>query len=224
MNNFEAALRNIIFAPYIVKATALIGVRRKSGSNMFRHQISTLGILLDYKMTDPILLKASVIHDLFEDGAHLPGVTEDEIKRLDEDGPAVYELVMEVSIRRVNGEKEPKNEFLLRIMQTGSSRAKLLKLSDRISNLFALGFVHDTAFIRKYLVETKEFILPYAQAVNADMFIELSDLVNSREKMLEMLIPETTAGGTMEEKSKGQKFILWLQWLSDKFRIFKIRR
>ena len=39
-------------APYIVKAMALIGVRRRAGSNMFRHQISTMGILLDYKIVD----------------------------------------------------------------------------------------------------------------------------------------------------------------------------
>lgn len=191
MNDFEASLRKVILAPYITKATALIGVRRKSGSNMFRHQISTLGILLDYKMTDPVLLKASVIHDLFEDGAHLPGVTEEEIRRLDADGPAVYELVMEVSIRRVNGEKEPKAEFLQRIMQTGSKRSKVLKLADRISNLFALGFVHEPDFVRKYLQETKAYILPYAQSVNPDMFIELSDLVKSREKMLEMKTQES---------------------------------
>ncbi len=209
MNDFEASLRKVILAPYITKATALIGVRRKSGSNMFRHQISTLGILLDYKMTDPVLLKASVIHDLFEDGAHLPGVTEEEIRRLDADGPAVYELVMEVSIRRVNGEKEPKAEFLMRIMQTGSHRAKILKLADRISNLFALGFVHETSFIRKYLLETKELILPYAQAVNADMFIELSDLVKSREKMLEMKAQES-----VKPKVKKPFWTVVLKWLN----------
>lgn len=202
----------MILAPYITKATALIGVRRRSGSNMFRHQISTLGILLDYKMTDPILLKASVIHDLFEDGSHLPGVTEGEIRQLDEDGPAVYELVMEVSIRRLNGEKEPKAEFLQRVMKSGSQRAKILKLADRISNLFALGFVHDTGFIRKYLEETKAFILPYAQAINADMFIELSDLVKSRERMLEILSAEVPG-----EIRSGAKNFFWasaMHWLN----------
>jgi GTP pyrophosphokinase len=193
MNNLETALRNLTLAPYIVKATALIGVKRKSGSNMFRHQISTLAILLDYKNIDPVLLKASVIHDLFEDGGHLPGVTEAEIKQLDSDGPQVFDLVMEVSIRRVDGMKEPKPEFLLRIMQTGSQRAKLLKLADRISNIFALGFVHDVSFIRKYLQETKDYILPYAQAVNNDMFIELSDLVESREKMFHLLSREVNS-------------------------------
>ena len=70
---------SIRLAPYIVKATALIGVKRRAGSNMFRHQISTMGILLDYKIIDPVLLKAAVIHDLFEDAAGMPGVTETEI-------------------------------------------------------------------------------------------------------------------------------------------------
>ena len=60
---------------------ALIGVQRRGGSNMFRHQFSTMAILLDYKIVDPVLLKAAVIHDLFEDAADLPGVTEEEIVR-----------------------------------------------------------------------------------------------------------------------------------------------
>jgi len=70
--DLERSLGSITLAPYIVKAMALIGVKRKHGSNMFRHQISTLGILLDYKVADPVLLKASVIHDLFEDAPAMP--------------------------------------------------------------------------------------------------------------------------------------------------------
>src|SRR3979409_107231 len=92
MQDFEDALRSLTLAPYIVKAMALIGVTRRSGSNMFRHQLSTMAILFDYKIIDPVLLKASVIHDLFEDAPAMPGVTEDEIVRLDSDGPAAYTL------------------------------------------------------------------------------------------------------------------------------------
>jgi GTP pyrophosphokinase len=183
MDSFEQSLSRLTMAPYIVKAMALIGVRRRSGSNMFRHQLSTMAILLDYKIVDAVLLKASVIHDLFEDAATLPGVTEHEITRIDADGPAVFSLVMEVTIRRVNGVKEPKSDYLRRIMQHGSWRAKLLKLADRISNLTALGFVHDTEFVARYLEETRLHILPYAEAVNADMFRELSDLIASRERL-----------------------------------------
>ena len=187
MENLEQHLAGITLAPYIVKAMALIGVKRRAGSNMFRHQISTLGILLDYKIVDPVLLKASVIHDLFEDAPAMPGVTEEEIRRIDADGPAVYELVMEVTIRIVDGTREPKSEYLLRIMERGSSRARVLKLADRISNIISLGFVHDAAFVRKYLQETRACILPHAEQVNPDMFRELSDLIENREQMLGLI-------------------------------------
>jgi (p)ppGpp synthase/HD superfamily hydrolase len=184
MEDLAEQLAGITLAPYIVKAMALIGVRRRAGSNMFRHQISTMGILLDYKIVDPIVLKASVIHDLFEDAPTLPGVSEEAIKTIDADGPEVYDLVMEVTIRVVAGVREPKSEYLLRVMREGSDRARLLKLADRISNLTALGFVHDLTFVARYLRQTREFILPYAESVNPDMFRELSDLVASREAML----------------------------------------
>lgn len=185
MADLEQSLRNLTLAPYIVKATALIGIKRRGGSNMFRHQLSTMAILLDYKVTDPVLLKAAVIHDLFEDAATMPGVTRDEIERIDADGPAVYALVMEVTIRTVDGVREPKADYLLRIMRHGSPRAKLLKLADRISNLTALGFVHDATFVRKYVDETRDHVLPYARAIDANMFRELSDLTDNREQSLD---------------------------------------
>ena len=180
MDNFEEALGNIRLAPYIVKAMALIGKGRLGGSNMFRHQLSTMAILLDYKIVDPVVLKASVIHDLFEDASGMPGVTREEIAGIDDDGPAVYALVMQVTQRTVDGVKEPKTEYLDRLMRTGSREAKLLKLADRISNLTALGFVHDLDFVSRYIRETRTCILPFAEAINPDMFRELSDLVASR--------------------------------------------
>lgn len=182
MQDFETSLGEMRLAPYIVKAMALIGVQRLGGSNMFRHQISTLGILLDYKVIDPVILKAALIHDLFEDAVGLPGVSQPDITSIDADGPQVFELVMEVTIRTTDDGKEPKSEYLLRLMQHGSTRARLLKLADRISNLTALGFVHDAAFVKKYVQETRTYILPYAEAVNPDMFRELSDLVASRSQ------------------------------------------
>ena len=185
VEDVEQILGSIRLAPYIVKATALIGVQRLAGSNMFRHQISTMGILIDYKILDAVLLKAAVIHDLFENASHLPGVSEAEITSVDADGPAVYQLVMEVTMRTVEGIREPKPTYLCRVMQTGSDRARVLKLADRISNITALGFVHDAAFVRRYLQETRDYVLPFAEAVNADMFRELSDLVANRQEQLE---------------------------------------
>jgi GTP pyrophosphokinase len=191
MDDLERSLGRITMAPYIVKAMALIGVQRRSGSNMFRHQISTMGILIDYKQIDPVLLKAACIHDLFEDAPTAPGVSRDEISGIDADGPAVYDLVMEVTIRTVDGVREPKADYLHRLMREGSRRAKLLKLADRISNLTALGFVTDVAFVRKYIRETRACILPYAEQVDANMYRELSDLVASREQWLPLLAQRT---------------------------------
>ena len=105
-----------------------------------------------------MILNASVIHDLFENAATLPGVTEHEITRIDADGPAVYSLVMEMTIRKVNGVKELKADYLTRVMRQGSRRAQVLKLADGISNLTALGFVHDAAFVARYVKETRAYI------------------------------------------------------------------
>jgi len=69
-------------------------------------------------------------------------------------------------------------------MQTASQRARVLKLADRISNITSLGFVHDVEFVKRYLQETRSWILPFAARVNPDMFRELSDLVANREQML----------------------------------------
>jgi hypothetical protein len=41
--------------------------------------------------------------------------------------------------------------------------------------------------VKRYLVETRAFILPYAEAVNPNMFRELSDLLDNRQQMLEGL-------------------------------------
>ena len=187
MDDIEAQLSRLTLAPYIVKATALIGIRRSGGSNMFRHQLSTMAILLDYKILDPVLLKASVIHDLFEDAPHLPGVSEQEIASIDVDGPAVAALVLEVTRRVTDAVREPKSTYLVRVMREASHRARLLKLADRISNLTALGFVHDIAFVERYLDETRRFIRPHAEIVNADMHRELSDLVENRTRMIPAL-------------------------------------
>lgn len=184
MDDIGQALARITMGPYVAKAMALIGKSRKAGSNMFRHQLDTMAILVDYKMIDPVLLKAAVIHDLFEECSGMPGVSRDEIVRVDTDGQAVFDLVMEVTLKERDGKREPKSEFLRRIMETGSTRAKMLKLADRISNLISLGFVHDDQFVHDVLAETRQFILPYAERINPNMYREMYDLVADRETKL----------------------------------------
>jgi (p)ppGpp synthase/HD superfamily hydrolase len=184
--DWVSQLSSVKLAPYICKARALIIVPRIGGENMFRHQMMTLTVLLDYLIIDSVLLKAAIIHDIAEDAWDLPGLSRDEIVSIDAEGAQVYDLMIEVT-RRLDeyGRKEPKAKFLRRIMEAGSSRAQLLKLADRISNLVSLGYVHDRAFVEKILDETRECILPFSNAINADMDRELRDLISSRERNLQ---------------------------------------
>lgn len=183
-------LKNLVLAPYIFKAMALIGISRKVGGNQFRHAFSTLGILLDYKyFNDSVLLKASLIHDLLED---VPETQVEDIRYTDFEGNAVVDLVLEVTRR--NDETKP--EYLQRILETGSRRAKILKCADRISNLTDLHRdTHPDHKITGYLVQTEEFIIPMAREVNADMVIELTDLIEKRRKILRRMMSGSSDGG-----------------------------
>jgi (p)ppGpp synthase/HD superfamily hydrolase len=171
-------LIRLIVAPYIQKATALIGKARKVGGNQFRHMMATFTILIDYHYTDPILLKASLIHDLFED---IPETNKKEIINLD-DGKAVIKLVEEVT----RHPDEKKEDYLIKILKHGSNNAKILKVADRISNLTDL---HLDVIIEEkmagYLDQSMKYIYPMAQQVNKNMAIEIEDLVRRRKFYIE---------------------------------------
>jgi len=159
--------------PYISLARYLVKKERRGFGNMFRHQIETFAILLETGNEDPILLKAALIHDLFEDGEKVGFTDFEKVINADSDGREVYELVMELSIRVEHGVGEPKSRFLERIMKQGSERARLLKLADRLSNINTLLATRDVAFINRYLEETRLYILPYATDINSRIAQEL---------------------------------------------------
>jgi GTP pyrophosphokinase len=178
----EEKLKNLILAPYIIKATALIGIERGVGGNQFRHAMATMAILLDYKLFDNyVLLKASVIHDLLED---VPSTNELDIRIIDGQADQVLALVKEVTRAKCVS----KADYLKNILENGSINAKILKCADRISNLTDLhrGIRTDEQ-IKRYLDETEKYVIPMAQQVNQDMVKELTDLVAKRRKLLKML-------------------------------------
>lgn len=181
MNETEK-LKNLVLAPYIIKATALIGKKRGVGGNQFRHAMATMAILLDYKLFDDyVLLKASVIHDLLED---VPETDEFEIRIIDGQADQVLELVKEVT-RPADMRKA---DYLKRILEQGSYKAKLLKCADRISNLTDLHRdTHSDEKITDYLDQTEKYVIPMAREVNADMLIELTDLVERRRKLVKIM-------------------------------------
>ncbi|MDR2922557.1 MAG: hypothetical protein LBU85_04335 [Treponema sp.] len=172
-------LRETHLAPYIQLATFLIGKARAGGGNMFRHQLDTMAILIDYGYVDSVLIKASIVHDIIED---IPDFNHNQLLSIDYESHAVYELVREVT----RNPDENKAEFLTRILQTGSHNAKILKVADRISNMISLGFVNDMEFVSRYTNETETYIFPIAEQVNGYMVRELRHLVESRRRYLEL--------------------------------------
>jgi len=177
-DNEKNELIRLIAAPYIQKATALIGVARKVGGNQFRHMMATFTILIDYHYTDHVLLKAALIHDLFED---VPDSSREEIRILDEHGDEVVALVEEVT----RYPHQTKIDYLKKILSHGSEKAKILKVADRISNITDLHLdimIHGK--MANYLEQTMEYIYPMAEEVNHYMAIELRDLVERRKMYL----------------------------------------
>jgi GTP pyrophosphokinase len=191
-NSEKYELEKMVLAPYVQKSTALRGKYRYVGGNQFRHALSTFAILLDYHYMNPVLLKASFIHDIFEDSKC---VTADEIIRLDSDGPEVYKLVMEVTRTK----EESKGQYLERVLGKGSEKAKILKCADRISNLTDLhSDIFDKQFVHQYIEETKKWVLPMAKEVNEHMLLELKDIIRRREANMRMtghIWPLTRKGG-----------------------------
>lgn len=171
-------LKGISLAPYMQLSTALIGKARFAGGNMFRHQMDTLAILMDYGYIDSVLLKAACIHDVVED---IPDYDVNLIKNADEEGEEVLKLVMEVTKQKGC----LKSDYLKGIIEHGSHKAKLLKCADRISNMISLGFVTSSEFIERYCDETEYYILPIAIEVDYNMYQEIINLVVSRRSYLE---------------------------------------
>ena len=170
-------LRETRLAPYMQLATNLIGKTRSGGGNMFRHQIDTMAVLIDYGYIDSVLLKASIVHDVLED---IPDFNHNVLLSIDYEGHLVYELVREVT----RTPEDTKAKFLTRILESGSHNAKVLKVADRISNMVSLGFVNNMEFVERYIIETEKYLLPLAQEADLNMLTELKDLVTSRRKYL----------------------------------------
>ncbi len=158
-------------------ATVLIGKARHAGGNMFRHQIDTMGILVDYGYIDSVLLKASLVHDVIED---IENFDTNQLLTIDTESKAVYDLVLEVTKNPV----QKKSDYLKSIIKGGSEKAKILKCADRISNMISLGFVTDPEFIDRYCDETELYVFPLALEVNFEMYKELINLVVSRRQYL----------------------------------------
>ncbi|HOY31072.1 MAG TPA: hypothetical protein PKW80_04250 [Bacteroidales bacterium] len=170
-------LADMCLAPWIAKATALRMIPREIGGNMFRHVMSTMTILIDYHYIYSYLLKAAIIHDLWED---IPDTNILELSTIDNDSQRVILLVSELTRRH----GEDKAAFLTRIKRDGTRDAKIIKSADRIQNLTDISEFSNQDFIIRYLSETEKFIYPIVDEVDFNMAIEIRDLVRRKKNFI----------------------------------------
>jgi GTP pyrophosphokinase len=185
MDNKEMySLAGMVLAPWIQKASALVGVHRQVGGNQFRHCMAAMAILIDYHFVDSIILKASIIHDLLED---FSSANKDEIRQVDEEGEKVLELVIELTR---DMKKETKKEYLERLIRHSSPQAKIVKLADRISNLTDLHmFVFTKEKNESYLKQTEEFIYPMIdELLKSNLPEEQKTMIREMHKEIQDLI------------------------------------
>ncbi len=174
-------LASMVLAPYIQKAYALIGVSRRTGGNQFRHCMATMSILIDYHYIDAVILKASLLHDFFED---FPEASDEDILSVhDGDEHAVLALVKELTRKK----EESKAQFYERLCQFGTLKAQIIKCADVISNLTDLHVDVSPAYkIKQNLILYEKYILPLARRVNPDMAHEMEDLIYTRHQFIKM--------------------------------------
>jgi guanosine-3',5'-bis(diphosphate) 3'-pyrophosphohydrolase len=104
--------------------------RRKGedASPYINHPIVVAETLARYGVTDPVTLKAAILHDTIEDTETTP----EELERLF--GREVREVVMEVTDDQALPKRERK-DVQVRQAPGLSRRAKLVRIADKISNV-----------------------------------------------------------------------------------------
>jgi len=172
-------------AYYVELAGELANKPRKNGGNMFRHQMIVFSILIQYGYYDVVLLKASIIHDLFEDFPEKVYLFEKLILKNDPiDGPSVIFLVNEVSISKT----EEKKDFYIRIFTKQSKKARVLKIVDNISNMTHLAHHGDEAFTVRYIKIVEGVTLFYSEKIDGRLHSELIKLIALKKERMKTWI------------------------------------
>jgi (p)ppGpp synthase/HD superfamily hydrolase len=122
------------------------------------------------------LVATAWLHDIIEDGRKLDGteVTEEDLR-----AEGVEEIVIEDVVALTQREGEDKPVYLARL-EAASSRAKLVKIVDRICNLREGKTTFKDARWARYLDETQKYIVPLLGGVTHSYIrLVLRDLLHT---------------------------------------------
>ena len=130
--------------------------RKYSGDFYIVHPLEVRQILVEHGCEDEEMLMAALLHDVIED---TPFTREDIINDF---GPAVTELVVELSEVLVEGNRAFRKAAERDRLALVSSRAQMVKCADFISNTRDI-FNRDKGFARKYLQEKRECLMVFSE-------------------------------------------------------------
>lgn len=134
------------------------GQYRKDGQPYIVHPLKVCSTLINYGVEDDIVLAASLLHDVVEDCAEKLPLHGKELVTEFGLNPEVLEIIRILS--KDSGLDEYELSLYFQKIRD-NPRALLVKLSDRLHNSATL-YTFSLEKMRKYVNETKQFILPIA--------------------------------------------------------------
>jgi len=142
----------------------------KNTEQYWTHLYSVYKNMLMHGVNKEDYLIAGILHDIFEDTNY----TYDEC--VADYGKFVADLVVLVSKKF-----EEENLFLNIAGITDEELKKgalIIKIFDRIDNLFGSIFIEDKSKLRKYICETEDFIIPLSEEITPEYTVLLQNSIN----------------------------------------------
>ncbi len=178
--------------PFSERVKSAISQAKKSHENQTRedgqpylneHIYPVTKLAIDYfdKNLTEELISSVILHDVLEDDAEM---TDSIFKEKFGDG--IFSTVKQLSKPIVDGDteterREKANKAYFENLRKASHNAKIIKLLDRIDNLFwAMTFGEE--LVKIYIKETKEFYLGLAHETDQLIYIEIKKLLHALEQ------------------------------------------
>jgi (p)ppGpp synthase/HD superfamily hydrolase len=139
-------------------------------------------LLQELQMKDPEAIMGALLHDVVEESDRSVSISELE-KRF---GRAVA-LMVSILTKPVSNENMPPDQLLYFYharIKGANLQTRLVKLADRLDNVREAADSVDTQFQERYLKETKEFFLPFAEDTDRYLYKELLAACSKLESAL----------------------------------------
>ena len=135
-------------------------------------RVAAIGLLID-NVPDSRVGVLAILHNVLE-VSHISADTLAEVF-----GREVSEQVVALTVdRAIQWDRAYKTEYYKNLM-TGPRFTRVVKIIDKLDNLFLLGLNTDEDIRIKYLSEIEDFVLPMVEATLPELLVYMSNLVDN---------------------------------------------